>query len=80
MAVSLSENTGDRFILPHKTTFIYLARQPSGAWAASPDRTPGVSGELEVNVTTASVVRPRPLFSAHATYPRGIETRTVQNK
>jgi hypothetical protein len=74
VAVRLSKNTGDRFILPHKTTHIFLALQPSGAWVASLDSTPGVSGELLVTVTTASVEQPRPLFSAHATYPRGIET------
>ncbi len=78
VAVRLSKNTGDRSILPHKTTFIFLAPQPSGAWAASPDRTPGVSGELEVKVTTASVKQPLPLFSAHATYPAGIQTQTKQ--
>jgi hypothetical protein len=78
VAVRLSTNTGDRFILPHKTTHIVLAPQPSGAWVASPGSTPGVSGEFKVKVTTASVVQPRPLFSAHATYPRGIETQTVQ--
>ena len=45
---------------------------------ASPDSTPGVSGEFKVKVTTASIVTPRPLFSAHATYPAGISTQTVQ--
>ena len=77
-AVPLSQNTGDRYLSPHQTTVIFLAQQHDGAWVAFPDDTPGVAGVIEVKVTTASVTEQRPLFSAHASYPRHTELQTPQ--
>ena len=78
VAVPLSQNTGDRYLSPHQTTVIFLAPQHDGAWVAFPDDMPGVAGVVEVRVTTASVIEQRPLFSAHASYPRHTELQTPQ--